>query len=281
MQLMLNTIMLEPNRWARDEGLSQPLIQLLQPIQDAGFAALEIWQYHISELTDGAVGELARTLGRRGLTVPAVGAYPPLHLEGGEAAEVASHLARIIATAAGLGATTLKIFPGRVASAAADAPTRDRSVARLRALAGTLAEREMQLTLETHANTLCDTLESTEQLLEELRDVPNVGLCFQPYGDQGTDAAMDMFDRLRPAVRHVHLQNRGSADRACTCLADGDWIDYTRLLPHLRASGFDGLLGLEFTAGLFPEEGEAFAPQVVLANAKRDHDFVTQLWGPP
>jgi 3-dehydroshikimate dehydratase len=190
-------------------------------------------------------------------------------------------LERVIRGAAALAAHTLKIFPGRLGSADADTAVRERSVQRLRELAGRLAESGMQLTMETHQNTLCDTVESTQQLLGELGDLPNVGLCFQPYGDQDTDAAMAMFDQLLPAIRHLHLQNRRSTNRACTLLAEGDWTDYRRLLPHVRASGFSGLVCLEFTAGLFAPEGQPFDPAVVLANASQDHVFFSRAWDTP
>ena len=35
--MLLNTIMLEPNRWTGDHILSWPLIDLLKPVAEAGF----------------------------------------------------------------------------------------------------------------------------------------------------------------------------------------------------------------------------------------------------
>lgn len=278
MELLLNTIMLEPNRWAREQGLSRPLIELLDPIRDHGFRALEVWQYHVSQLGPQDTDRLAEGLRRTGLSAPVVGAYPLLHLEGREAGDMDALMSRMIETAAALGATTLKIFPGRVASADADASTRKRSVDRLHELADKLAGRNMQLTMETHGNTLCDTLPSTLQLLQELDDVPNAGLCFQPYSGQDTAAAIAMYDRVQHAVRHVHLQNRSGPDRTCTLLAEGEWIDFRTFLPHVRDSGFAGLLSLEFTAGLFPPQGVEFDPRTVLDNAAQDRQFVHEVW---
>jgi hypothetical protein len=61
-------------------------------------------------------------------------------------------------------------------------------------------------------------------------------------------------------------------------LAEGDWYDCTRLLQHAKASGFDGLLSLEFTAGLFPSAGAIFDPQTVIDNGVEDSNFVLQTW---
>ena len=278
MRLLLNTIMLEVNRWTPDHQLTLPLSALLEPVERAGFEALEIWQHHVSRLDRDEVDDLAAQMRDLGVKAVALGAYPLLHLQGTEAEETAAELDRLVEYAAALSATTLKIFPGRLDSAQADAAARALSVERLKDLAGKLAQRGMELTMETHGGTLCDTVESTEQLLDELRGVDNAGLCFQPYTDQDTDAAIAMYDRLRPAITHVHLQNRRQADRTCTLLAAGDWTDYRRLLPHVRRSGFDGLLCLEFTEGIFPPEGEDFDPRVVIDNAARDRAFVLEMW---
>ena len=59
MQLLFNTIMLEPNRWTDPGRLTRPLEALLEPIRRAGFRDLEIWQYHISALSPSGVEGLA------------------------------------------------------------------------------------------------------------------------------------------------------------------------------------------------------------------------------
>ena len=278
MQLLLNTIMLEVNRWTSDHLITHPLIDLLAPLKNAGFAALEIWQYHISSLTPTEVDALAHKLQSLDMQTVALGAYPLFHLDGADADTMSATLDHLIDCAAVLGVSTFKIFPGRVASADADAPIRALSVDRLKDLAARLAQHHMTLTMETHGGTLCDTLESTQQLLEELSGIANIGLCFQPYTEHDTDQAIATYDTLHPHISHIHLQNRNQTDRSATLLQDGDWTDYTRFLSHIKKNGFDGLLCLEFTEGLFPPEGEEFTPQTVVDNAIKDREFVLQVW---
>ncbi|MCH2662621.1 TIM barrel protein [bacterium] len=148
----------------------------------------------------------------------------------------------------------------------------------MRALAARLGHCGMDLTLETHGNTLCDTPQSTARLRADLGDVANLGICFQPYTSQDTEQTLAFYDALAPAIRHIHLQNRTGADNACSLLADGDWYDCGQLLHRARARGFDGLLSLEFTAGLFPQEGRTFDPQTVIDNAIIDRQFVLNTW---
>jgi sugar phosphate isomerase/epimerase len=225
-----------------------------------------------------AIDALCEAVAREGLRATAVGAYPVLHGDGAEWQLVRGQLEQLIDCGARLGMEALKIFPGRVASAEADEGVWARSVERLQWLARELAGRQALLTMETHGNTLCDTLDSSLRLLGELAGHSNAGICFQPYADDDTEAAMAVFDALRERVLHLHLQNRSRAERATTLLAEGDWTDYGRFLPHVRDSGFDGLCCLEFTAGITPPEGQAFDRQLVLDNAARDRDFALSVW---
>ncbi|MCY3736547.1 MAG: sugar phosphate isomerase/epimerase [Gemmatimonadaceae bacterium] len=277
MQLLLNTIMLEPNRWTAEHALTRPLVDLLDPIASAGFRELEVWGYHLDRLSEAEVEHLAGALQARGMRAVGVGAYPSFHLEGAADEEQRRALDRLLAATVHLGASVFKIFPGRVASADAGETVWRRSVEGMRRLAGRTAEADMLLTLETHGGTLCDTLEGTRRLLDQLPE-DGVGICFQPYVEHDTAAAIAAFDALGPRVRHLHLQNRGPGGPAR--LEEGDWTDYRRFLPHVRRSGFDGPMCLEFTAGITPAEGEAFDLAGVLANAARDRAFVGELWRP-
>ncbi len=274
MQLLLNTIMLEPNRWTAEHALTRPLVDLLDPMAAAGFRDLEVWGYHLDRLSEAGVEQLAAALEARGMRAVGVGAYPAFHLEGAQDEEERRSLEQLVGAAVRLGASVFKIFPGRVASAEAGDAVWRRSVEGMRRLAGRTAEAGMLLTLETHGGTLCDTLDGTRRLMKQLPE-DGVGICFQPYVEHDTAAAMAAFDALGSCVRHVHLQNR--KDGAAALLEEGDWTDYRRFLPHLRRSGFDGLLCLEFTAGITPAPGEAFDLTGVLANAARDRAFVEEL----
>ena len=275
---LLNTIMLEPNRWTAEKRLSWPLIDLLEPVQLAGFHQIEIWQYHISDLNDGEVEDLRARQEQLGMQTIAVGAYPQFHHQDGEAETYAAELERTVEVSAAMGANVFKIFPGRVASADADAGVRERTLQRLRALAGNVSEHGMILTLETHGGTLCDTPASTHQLLAELSDVENLAICFQPYVGHDTESTTDFYDSIAHRVHHLHLQNRLSAERQTVCLEDGDWVDYSRLLPHIRDTGFEGIACIEFTAGITPPEGQTFSLDEVISNAVIDREFTKKVW---
>lgn len=277
MDLLLNTIMLEPNRWTPDHILSWPLVDLLELIDEAGFRDLELWGYHLDRLDGDGVAALDRGLQARSMRALCVGAYPSFHLEGELDTQQQQHLESLVVAGADLGASIFKIFPGRVASGDADEQIWQRTVDRLRALADRVGRDGMVLTLETHGGTLCDNLDSTLRLLSDLEGHGNTGICFQPYTDDDTDAAIATFDALKDNIGHVHLQNR-NADRGMALLQDGVWTDYRRFLPHIKASGFDGALCIEFTAGIVPGDGETFDPVAVLGNAIADRRFIEACW---
>ena len=218
MQLLLNTIMLEPNRWTAEHALTWPLVDLLDPMAAAGFRDLEVWGYHLDRLSEAGVEQLAGALEARGMRAVGVGAYPAFHLEGAQDEEERRSLEQLVGAAVRLGASVFKIFPGRVASAEADETVWRRSVEGMRRLAGRAAEAGMLLTLETHGGTLCDTLDGTRRLLEQLPEA-GVGICFQPYVEHDTAEAMAAFDALGSRVRHLHLQNR--KDGAAALLEEG------------------------------------------------------------
>ena len=275
MELLLNTVMLEVNRWTQDHQLTAPLIDLLPGIKRAGFNALEVWQYHLSRLDRTELGALIRRLDELEMRTDIVGIYPLLHQTGPEGDDAARLAERIMDYTALLGAKVAKVFAGRVPSEQADEACRARSVERLRTLAKQAARYDMEMTAETHGNTLADTTESTLQLLDELSDVPNFGICYQPYTFKDTGAALAEYDAVAYAVRHVHLQNR---DDIGNCRLPDGWLDYRKLLTHIKQAGFTGPLSLEFTAGLFPPEGEPFDVQIILDNAERDRSFVEEVW---
>ena len=279
MDLLFNTIMLEPNRWTADHVLTRPLVELLEPISAAGFQDLELWGYHLDRAASAEIEALGEALAARSLRAVAVGAYPSFHLHGLQDEAEVERLERLAVTSARLGAKIFKIFPGRVASADADRVIWDRTVERLRALATRVVSDGMVLTLETHGGTLCDNLDSTLRLLDALDGLDNVGICFQPYTGHDTTAAICTYDALVDWVLHLHVQNRGQ-DRTMSLLRDGEWTDYGRFLTHVCGTGFDGALCIEFTADIVPPEGSAFDLDRVLANAVLDRHFIESTIAP-
>ena len=99
MQILLNTILIEPNRWAPDKTPHRPLSEHLTTFQRAGLQTLEIWQYHVSTLDARGLANLSTHLNACALRPVALGAYPFLHLDGPEGDEAMVQLGRTVAYA--------------------------------------------------------------------------------------------------------------------------------------------------------------------------------------
>ena len=279
MQILFNTIMLEINRWTEHHKITIPLIDMLEMLKTAKFNDLEVWQYHLSSLSKDDIKLFAEKLQELEMSAPVVSAYVSLHQKGTQAEEMDNLIDHMIWSSAVLGSKILKIIPGNLASRKVDSEIWDLSVKRLKELSLKLADKDMALSLETHANSLCDTEESVMRLMNDLDELNNIGLCYQPFDDQNTDEAMKTFSRLYDYIIHIHLQNLpDKAAETTTFLETGGWMDYTRLLPHIKKAGYDGIFCLEFTEGIFPPEGEEFDPQTVIDNAVKDRHFFLKYW---
>ena len=277
MRILLNTILLEPNRWTTDKIPYQPLEKLLPEVKKFGFNELEIWQYHISHQSNSGVLQLVDSINNLDMTCPVLGAYPALHLLGSNTQE-SQKLDHLIQFACKLEVKIFKIFAGNIASKNMNPEQTQQAIRSLKSLASQLDNHGIFLALETHANTLCDTQDSTMKVFESLGSSKNVGCCFQPYMESNTEEALEFFDKIAPWTIHIHLQNRKAMKMDCCLLSAGDWIDYNRLLPHLYDSNYNGDLSIEFTANMATPENPDTPIQAILKNAVLDRDFVLSHW---
>ena len=274
MQLLFNTVMLEINRWTEHHKITYPLIDLLEQLKRADFTALEIWQYHISSLSNDEIEMLKQKMDALGITAYVVGAYVDFHHTGKDDDAMNNLIDKLIEVAVKLNTKIFKIKPGGQPSADVDDDMWNLSVSKIKKLAKKLANNGIMLSMETHAYSLCDTEESSIRLMQDLTDVKNVGICYQPFDAQTTEEAMATFTEMLPHIIHIHLQNLPDSNaETTTFLETGGWMNYTLLLPHIKNSGFDNIICLEFTEGIFPPKGEKFDPQVVINNSIKDREF--------
>ena len=272
-RFLLNTIALDPNRWTADK---QPYVRLgdvLPRLAEAGFLDLEVWQYHLSTLDDAAFHALQRRADETGMRMPIVGLYPVLDAAGDDRERAWLEVERVLTRASALGAGVVKFFAGRLGSAQASPDAYDRSTAFAQRMAARAAALDLMLTVETHPDTLCDSMPATWRFLDDVA-ADQLAVCYQPFDFTDTARAVADFASLSEHVRHLHLQGR--RDDVMCLLAEAD-IDYRTLLRAVFASGFDGYVGLEFVAGCVVPTPERFDLDRVLANAQRDRAYVAAI----
>lgn len=171
--------------------------------QKHGFTGIELWGAHAINLEPEDQFDAA-WLGSLGLEVPMISDYLPL-----EGAEIRAlrHLERLCRLANRWEAPKLRTFAGNRGSAVVTREERKVWVARLRNLASLAAAHGVQLVVETHPNTLADTLASTCQLLEEV-DHPAMGINFDVlHVWEAGDDPLESLRVLESQVCHFHLKN--------------------------------------------------------------------------
>ncbi|MDQ0707418.1 3-dehydroshikimate dehydratase [Arthrobacter woluwensis] len=109
----------------------------------------------------------------------------------------------VLDTALALGTPRIRVWAGTLGTEASSPAHRARVIRGLRDAADAAAEAGVVLALEYHRNTLTDTLESTQALLEEV-DRDNVGVYWQPNVDQPAEEALRHLEALLPRLSGVH-----------------------------------------------------------------------------
>jgi len=275
MEILLNTIAVEPNRWTEGKVPYFKLADLVDEIAAAGFHSLEVWQNHVATLGPGGVESLKQRLADAGVSVPILGMYPIFHLEGAERDEELARCDAMFDLAEVFGARTLKIMPGRTPSAEMTPELWDRSVAFVREVIRRSEHSGVIIPFETHAGTVADDPDALLRFLEAVGS-ERLKVCWQPFDFQSTEKAIQLYEKLAPRVVHLHLQGRRGEEMAL--LEDSD-IDYGEVLSHMFARGFDGYISIEFVADCVVDSPEQFDLGAVLANAQKDRRFIESVPG--
>lgn len=275
MEVVLNSIALEPNRWTEKKIPHFKLVDLLEAIVEAGFRSTEVWQHHLTTLGPDEVQSLKDRAKELGVSVAIIGMYPAFHLEGPEREAELSRWDSLFGLADEFGARMLKVMPGRTPSAEMTPEVWDRSVGFVREVLARSEERGTIIPFETHAGTVADDPDVLLRFLDAAGS-DRLKVCWQPFEFGSTERAIELYDKLAPHVVHLHLQ--GSSERGMDLLQHSD-IDYRAVLSHIFASGFDGYMSIEFVRDCVVDRPEDFDLATVLANAQRDRRFIESVPG--
>lgn len=273
MQILLNTIMLEPKRWHSPKSITVPLIKLLPDIKKAGFNELEIWGYHIWNMKEKEISSLIEESKLRKMVVPSVGSYLT---EQGNARrkEILNVAKKYFYLCQKLESKRLRIFYG-------NKDFEKSSEEHLQFIDEIFEEifkmgkdKGIMVMPEMHEGTVIGSIEGLRRVLERWGENPDFGVVYQPY-EFKTELALEALDAALGHIQSVHLQNRHNGH--FVALAEGD-VDYRRVLKKLAISSYDGPFVLEFTAGIIPSFIEDFDYRQVLSSAARDRDWLKSTW---
>jgi sugar phosphate isomerase/epimerase len=275
MLIVLNTIALEPNRWTEGKIPQFQMEELLEPISEAGFESLEIWQNHVALRDREDIEAIAEQADSLDISTPIVGMYPRFHLEGEDRQAELDRFDGMVEKMDLLGADILKLMPGQVPSSELTAELWERSVKFMREVLERTEESDVIFTLETHGGTVADDPDALERFMEDVGS-ERLEVCWQPYDFSSTGRAIKLFDRLAESIVHLHLQGRRDGEMELLEHAD---IDYRQVLGHIFNTDFDGYISIEFVRDCVVNSPEYFDLGHVLDNARRDREFVENIHG--
>jgi len=272
MDILLNTIMLEPRRWASSKLITTPLIELLPAIRKAGFKKLEIWGYHIWNVEKEEFSRLSGKLLEENMVVPSIGSYLTHQGDPGKG-EILRVARRYFSICEKLRSERLRIFYG-------SRDFRKSSHDYLQFIDSVFEEilkmgqdRGIKIMAEMHGGTVIGDIEGLKRVMDKWGGFSNFGLVYQPY-EFKTGPALKALDASLGHVQSVHLQNRHNGH--FTGLAEGD-VDYRRILNKLASSCYGGPFVLEFTAGI-SSHPENFDCRRVLNSAAEDKEWLESIW---
>ena len=167
------------------------------------FDAIELWGVHAKNLRQSPDFTL-ESLVEKGLSVSMVSDYLPLDGDLNVALEGAKSLCTITRS---WGAKKLRTFSGNKPSAGMSMAERAACTKRLREYCKIAAGYGVYLIVETHPNTLADTLASTLQLIEDVNH-PALRINFDVIHvwEMGSDPIVAL-DQLAPLIEHMHFKN--------------------------------------------------------------------------
>ena len=167
------------------------------------FDAIELWGVHAKNLQQSS-DFTPECLAEKGLSVSMVSDYLPLDGD----LEVALASAKLLCTITrSWGAKKLRTFSGNKPSAGMSVAERTACTNRLREYCKIAADYGIDLVVETHPNTLADTLESTLNLIEDVNH-PALRINFDVIHvwEMGSDPVFAL-NQLTPLIKHMHFKN--------------------------------------------------------------------------
>ncbi|EEM84235.1 MULTISPECIES: sugar phosphate isomerase/epimerase family protein [Bacillus] len=187
---------------------------IVQFAYENGFEGIELWGTHAQNLYMQERETTERELNflkDKNLEITMISDYLDISLSA-DFEKTIEKSEQLVVLANWFNTNKIRTFAGQKGSNDFSEQERKEYVKRIRKICDVFAQHNMYVLLETHPNTLTDTLPSTIELLEEVNH-PNlkINLDFLHIWESGADP-IDSFQRLKPWTLHYHFKNISSAD---------------------------------------------------------------------
>jgi 3-dehydroshikimate dehydratase len=223
--------------------------EIVRLVVQAGLESIE-WggDVHVPPGDINRAREVGRWTRNAGLMVSAYGSYYRLADDRKEAVP----FERVLASAVGLGAPTIRVWAGGKGSAECPPADRQRIVDDAVRIADLAARSGITISIEYHGGTLTDTRESAGALLKELSH-PNIEFLWQPTNGEPVESCTARLLEVMPRLRNVHVFHwwPTAATRHPLIAGADRWHTYIDIVrAHKKSVDFL----LEFVAGDSPAQ---------------------------
>lgn len=187
---------------------------IVQFAYENGFEGIELWGTHAQNLYMQERETTEREidyLKDKNLEVTMISDYLDISLSA-DFQKMMEKCEQLVILANWFNTNKIRTFAGQKGSEDFSEQERKEYVKRIRMICDLFAPHNMYILLETHPNTLTDTLPSTLKLLEEVNHpYLKINLDFLHIWESGADP-VDSFHRLKPWIQHYHFKNISSAE---------------------------------------------------------------------
>lgn len=209
--------------------------EIVDLVRRGGLRAIE-WggDVHVPHGDVKRAREVAAMTADAGLTTACYGSYYRAGAEENPEPQA------VVETAQALGAPSIRIWAGKIASADADAACRQRVSADILRIAELADACGIRIGLEYHCNTLTDTNESALLLMKELQH-PNVAFNWQPPNGKPEAYALDGLRGISPVLGNLHvfswdMDEAGKIIRRELAAHAAQWKTYLSVVDAVPAS---------------------------------------------
>ncbi|MCU5606529.1 sugar phosphate isomerase/epimerase [Bacillus cereus] len=187
---------------------------IVQFAYENGFEGIELWGTHAQNLYMQERETTERELNflkDKNLEITMISDYLDISLSA-DFEKTIEKIEQLVVLANWFNTNKIRTFAGQKGSEDFSEQERKEYVKRIHKICDVFAQHNMYVLLETHPNTLTDTLPATIELLEEVNH-PNlkINLDFLHIWESGADP-IDSFHQLKPWTLHYHFKNISSAN---------------------------------------------------------------------
>lgn len=224
----------------------KPVFEAVETIAAAGFSAVELLHSHFRDLNDEGLSALAARCKELQIEITVLSPYFTF-TRGAEGVRGSLRTAEKVVRAAGiLGVKKIRAFmdigSDGLPSARAEEIHWQAACGGLRALCA--LDPSIAFVIETHENTLADTLPSIRRLLAGV-PAPNLRLNFQANRDFLKRGYLESLRELLPLTTHFHWQQVDAAGHE-TYLEEPGVIPFAEVISQLRSANYAGTASVEY-----------------------------------